>query len=77
MRESLSPIIEPSPFQMGEHCSGIAEMIFPDWETLRAWWADEEVKKLFKTESSFRDDGGTRVFTGEMVVFVENGKAVF
>ena len=77
MREQMAPGLESRPQQLGQEYDGIAELVFVDWKSARAWGADEEGKEAFANDVEFRDQARTQMYASEVVVFIEQGKPAF
>ena len=77
MREKLAPGLKSRPQQLGDEYDGIAELVFPDWESAMAWGADEEGKEPFINDREFRDQSRTQMYASEVVVFIDQGKQSF
>lgn len=55
----------------------MAEVVFLDWKSARAWAADDGDKELFEDDVEFRDQSRTQMYALEVVAVIEQGKAVF
>lgn len=62
---------------VADDADAVVKMTFPSWEAADAWQADKEIAQASRAEAPFRNSGLTKMFAGEEVVFIENGRVAF
>ncbi len=57
-------------------CDGIAQLVFPDWETVDGFFGGKEDDELRSDSGGFMDPTKTRIAVGDEIQFIQDGKVL-